>query len=388
MQDTGFQEGIGPLPKWDATYAISADRRAYYYMLANADAGGAYSVHYRDEKTGYPISIDDYPNTSIADPAGSDQPLPEPVGTSPYSPGNWSSHQPSIGYLPYLVTGDYYYLEEAQFWSAYNLIWPSNVGWDGNPGRNHADGLWYTESLRGQAWAYRSLAQVAYATPDDHPTKSYWLDKMETNLARDHELYVHPGGAHKNRLGAMFMAEGNEQYRFYDYFMSWVVQYIVDLGFKQAIPFRDYKLKFPIGLMGAKSDEYCFQSAPRYAWKTGPGGTYEFYPTFRAVYENTVPDRARTECGTDAMASLMGLRLNEMDGEQNSTTYWFAQLQPALAAAYDSGLAGGKEAWKRAHLSGIHPDYKDMPIWAVIPHSLERPDSSTQGNQQVLSETH
>ncbi|HID50332.1 MAG TPA: hypothetical protein EYP40_12110, partial [Chromatiales bacterium] len=244
MQDTGFQEGIGPLPKWDATYAISADRRAYYYMLANADAGGAYSVHYRDEKTGYPISIDDYPNTSLADPNGSAPALPYGSGSTPYYEGNWASHQPSMGFLPYIVTGDYYYLEEAQFWSAYNLIWPSVNN------RNGSAGWWYTESLRGQAWAYRSLAQVAYITPDNHPMKAYFLAKLDSNLDRDHALYVSPGGPHKNNLGAMYMGEGNEQYRFYDYFMSWVVQYMVDLGFDKASAFRDYKLQFPIGLMG------------------------------------------------------------------------------------------------------------------------------------------
>lgn len=367
MGSTGYQAGIGPLPWWDAAYAVSGDRRAYNWMLANADSGGAYSIHLRDERTGLPISIDDYPQTSIIDPNGSSPRLPVPSSSSPYWQGGWASHQPSIGFLPYLMTGDYYYLEEMQFWSAYNLIWTSARD------RNGSDGWWYVGSLRGQAWAYRSLAQAAYATPDNHPYKEYLLDKLSRNIQRDTSLYVSPGGPHKNNLGAMYMAEGNDEYRFYDYFMSWTAQYLVDLGFSEAIPFRDYKLGFPIGLMGLDSDEYCFQYAPQYTWKVGPAGTSTFYDNWRTVYENVAGDLADIECGSPAMADALGLSTNEMVGDQTSPTYYFANLQAALAAAYDSGLPGGKKAWERAHLSGKHPDYSNNPIWGIQPHSIASP---------------
>ncbi len=361
MEATGFQEGIGPLPQWDAVYAISTDRRAFNYMLANTDGGLAYSTHFRDENTGRPVTIDSYPNATLADPQASVPRIPE-GGSSPFNVVS-SAHQPSIGFLPYIVTGDYFYLEEMQFWSSYNLIWVSLSQ------RSNAQGYFYRESLRGQAWAYRSLAQAAYATPDDHALKTYFNNKLQNNITRDTQLYVSPGGPHKNNLGAMYMAEGNEQYRFYDYFMSWVVGYLVDLGFTQAIPFRDYKVKFPIGLMGIGANEYCFQAAAQYTWRVGPTGTSTFYPNFREVFLNTVSGAVETAtCGTQAMTSALGLsRINEMNGGQNETGYYFANLQPALASAADSGVPGGQEAWQRSQLSGIHPDYRNAPIWAVIP---------------------
>lgn len=360
MDQTGYQAGIGPLPHWDAVYAVGADRRAFRYMLANSDGGAVYGVHYRDEATGYPITIDDYPNTSIA--AGGNPALVQaPSTTNPYSAGSGYSHQPSVGYLPYVVTGDYFYLEEAHFWSAYNLIWTHQDY------RNHAAGWWYTGSLRGRAWAYRSLAQAAYITPDDHPLKGYFVNKLASNLARDHALYVSPGGPHKNNLGAMYMAEGNDVYRFYDYFMTYVTQYMVDLGFAAAIPLRDYKVKFPIGLMGFSTGEYCFQSASRYTWAVGPTGTSTFYPDFATVYANTDTGAAALTCGSQAMATYLGVSVNEMIGGQDNPTYWFASLQPSLAAAYDSRVPGGRVGWARAQLSGIHPDYRDNPIWAVVP---------------------
>jgi len=369
MDETGYQPGIGPLPQWDALYAVSTDVRAFDYMLANADGGTAYSIHFRDEKTGLPISIDNYPNTSLID-AESSKPVVLSGGRSPYFEGQGSSHQPSIGYLPYVVTGDYFYLEESQFWSAYNLIW-TNADYRG---RNK--GWWYTGSLRGQAWAYRSLAQAAYITPDTHPYKAYLLDKLRNNIQHDTSLYVTPGGPHKNDLGAMYSYDGNDGYLFFDYFMSWTVQYLVDLGFTEAIPFRNYKLKFPVGLMGSGAGEYCFQAAPQFKWQAGPSGNSTFYPDFKTVFVNTVPGANPALCGTAAMADFLTKKFNvKVDGangtlgDQTSTTYWFAQLQPALAAAYDAGVPGGRQAWERAQASKVHPDYRDNPIWAVVPRT-------------------
>ena len=369
MDSTGYQAGIGPLPQWDAVFAVSADVRAFNFMLANSDGGGAYSIHLRDEATGYPISIDDYPNATLSNQQYSDPQLPPPLNGSPYFEGSGSSHQPSVGYLPYLVTGDYFYLEEMQFWSAFNLIW-TNAQY-----RNGASGWWYTGSLRGQAWAYRSLAQAAYATPDSHPTKAYWIQKLLSNIANDTSKYVSPG-AQANNLGAMYYYDGTNIYSFFDYFMSWSVQYLVDLGFEEAVGFRDYKVQFPIGLMGDDDSGYCFQSAPRYNWKAGPGGTNQFYPDFRTVYETTVGDLADIPCGSSQMSDALGVGPNGMTGDPTSTTYWFANLQPALAAAYDSGVAGGTQAWNLSRASGVTPDYSNNPIWAVIPHNLGSPQLS------------
>lgn len=361
MEDTGFQEGIGPLPQWDAVYAISTDRRAYNYMLANADGGNAYSTHFRDENTGYPVTIDSHPNSTLADPQASVPQIPE-GGSSPFNVIS-SAHQPSIGFLPYIVTGDYFYLEEMQFWSSYNQIWTSLEQ------RGGTQGYFYDQSLRGQAWAYRSLAQSAYATPDDHALKAYFNTKLQNNITRFNQLYVSPGGPHKNNLGAMYMAEGNEQYRFYDYFMSWAAGYVVDLGFTEAIPFRDYKVKFPIGLMGMASNEYCFQAAAQYVWRVGPTGSSTFYPDFRTVFTNTAGSAAAGQtCGSQGMTNALGLsRINEISGGQTEVGYYFANLQPALASAADSGVPGGQEAWQRSELSGLHPDYRNTPIWAIVP---------------------
>ena len=79
---------------------------------------------------------------------------------------NDSAHQPSMAFLPYVVTGDLFYLEELQFWANYNMV-------QGNPGyRDDKKGLVKWDQIRGQAWSMRTLGQVAFITPDAHPLKS------------------------------------------------------------------------------------------------------------------------------------------------------------------------------------------------------------------------
>ncbi|MDQ6646657.1 MAG: hypothetical protein M3Y93_05405, partial [Pseudomonadota bacterium] len=67
MGDTGAQPSIGPLPRWTSVYIVDPDVRAYHWMLANTDALGAYSTHYRDQQTGTPVSIKQHPYATIID---------------------------------------------------------------------------------------------------------------------------------------------------------------------------------------------------------------------------------------------------------------------------------------------------------------------------------
>ncbi len=143
------QAAIGPLPRWTSVYIIDPDLRAYNWMLANTDALGAYDIHFRDAATGWPVSIQDHPNITTAAWAAANSIahramtgsaanqakitayrrdlLPNCVnndvvkgckagwyGTG--SPTLWdNAHQPSQAFVPYMVTGSYYYMSELAF---------------------------------------------------------------------------------------------------------------------------------------------------------------------------------------------------------------------------------------------------------------------------------
>ncbi|TAN06044.1 MAG: hypothetical protein EPN36_05195, partial [Rhodanobacteraceae bacterium] len=143
MGTTGAQASIGPLPQWTSVYIVYPDVRAYNWMLANTDALGAYSIHYRDAATGWPVSIQKHPYVTIADwsyassltgaakadllPNCTNDAVVTNCAASWYGTGNpdaWdNAHQPAESYVPYMVTGDYYYMSELAFGASQNEIW-------------------------------------------------------------------------------------------------------------------------------------------------------------------------------------------------------------------------------------------------------------------------
>ncbi|TAN01143.1 MAG: hypothetical protein EPN40_02925, partial [Rhodanobacteraceae bacterium] len=150
MSNVGAQPAIGPLPRWTSVYIVYPDVRAYNWMIANTDALGTYSIHYRDQQTGWPTSIRRHPYATIIGwayahavaPTGTatgtlykadllpgcvNNSIVTTCGTAWYSTGNpyaWdNAHQPAESYVPYMVTGSYYYMSELAFGASHNEIW-------------------------------------------------------------------------------------------------------------------------------------------------------------------------------------------------------------------------------------------------------------------------
>jgi hypothetical protein len=342
MPSTGEQNGIGPLPRWAAVYLVSGDRRAFNNLLANDDGAAAYSVHFRDENTGYPVSVIDHPNSSI------DYPNDIPAGSGGNACTADNAHPPSQGYVSYLVTGDLFYLEELQFWASWHLIFTHAQY------RNGANG-WVVGrgQIREQAWILRNIAQAAAITPDNHPLKAKFTSNVNSNLARFRQLYVNNPSA--NKLGAIVPYEGLHEMRAWqDDFFTWVAQHLVELGFDA----RDivlWKSKFPVARMG--NTDYCYVRATPYTMAVGRSdGTW--FSTIREVYEanwGALP----ASC-PDGQA---------MVGYPDSPAGYPANLRPALAAAVTAGAPGAAEAWARFLASRPQPDFSNYPNWAIVPRT-------------------
>jgi hypothetical protein len=348
--DTGAQTQIGPLPIWDATYITSgADPRAYRNMLVDDDSAGSYSVHYRDETTGFPVSIVDHPSLSLQ---GTD--LPAVSGANPNTEDG--AHQPSVGFLAYLVTGDYFYMEEMQFWTSWNWLW-ANAGY-----RQGSEGI-FTSQVRLQAWSLRNLAQSAYATPDNHPLKKGLVASVGYNVSNDEALYSNNPNA--NKLGAVASYDGYQLFApWMDDFLTWAFSYVTDLGFN-AQPIRDWKLKFPVGRMGTTA--YCYKEATAYHLVTGTNDTV-WYPDFATLY--TANFGANTSCPTG----------QDLAGYPDSPSGYPSNLRPALAAAVDAGIPGATDAWARFSSAPTQPDYSNYAVWAIVPRGAGTSTGSGSGS--------
>lgn len=256
MPTTGGRPEIAPYPTWTVRYLLSMDPREKALVLAGGDLAGSWPIHVRSRKTDRIMTIDDRPQFWL-DSRGKDRPQWKPDRHAPgpdqvrLSPD--LAHQGSFAYVPYLVTGDYYYLEEAYFWANYCLLatWP-------HP-RQDARGI-LSGQIRGNAWALRNLGDAAWIAPDGDPEGKYFDQKIRHNLAdRVRRMY---GPPEYNRLGfwglrttldSRIQNPPNPRWMViapweHDYLM-WSLHHLTELGYQQAARPRDFLLRWRVGTL-------------------------------------------------------------------------------------------------------------------------------------------
>ena len=374
MPQTGGRGDIGLLPEWAVAYLLTMDSRARDITLGTADLAGTWSIHYRDRNTDQPISLLDYPYMTIAgratdthNPATKKQEAfpscaPGASCKSPYT--HDIPHQPGFAYLPYLVTGDHYYLEELQFWGMYD-VFAANPGY-----REWAKGLVKPEQVRGQAWALRSLAQTAYITPDNDRLKSHFDRILDSNLDWFNANYSDNPSA--NTLGVIvngysLMYESNTAIApWMDDFFTSAVGHTAELGYTKAATLLRWKAKYPISRMIGQ--DFCYISGAMYTMKIRDTATSPIYTTIGQAYKaSTTSDLQKLACGSAAMGSALKLKAGEMTGYSDGTAGYPSNMQPALAYAADTGSADGKKAWTVFMSRSVKPDYSTAAQFNIIP---------------------
>ncbi|MED5618869.1 hypothetical protein [Ideonella sp. BN130291] len=411
MPTTGGRPDIGPLPQWSATYVLTMDRTAKATVLGTGDLAGSWPIHYRNQATDLPVTVADYPYmTLLGRPGDTNNPVTKKseafpacggiCTTEPYQYSPDSAHQPSLAYLPYLITGDHYYLEELHFWTNYNTF-------KDNPGyRMREQGLLKSDQVRAQAWSLRTLGQAAYITPDNHPLKSHFVQMVHNNINWYTSTFV---AAQPNALGFLggtgvdgFQAivyttasgANTGMAPWQDDFFTWSVGYLVELGFQDAAPLLAWKAKFPVGRMTAPG--YCWIDGATYALAVRPSATAAPYGTFAEAYQATmrstdangmpVPRVNSTgakyldqPCASQAQAdwltrldmdnhaSRSAWKAGEMTGYASSDSGYPSNMQPALAVAADSGIPQAAQAWSMFINRSVKPDYGTGPQFAIVP---------------------
>lgn len=384
MGATGGRAEIGLAPESFVATVLSMDRRAKAMMLAEADAGGAYGVHRRDTSggggDGRPMSLRYWPYATLVgregdsnNPAtGKREIIYAPASKSPYRAE--SAHEPDVAYTPYLLTGDFYYLEELHFWCGFNL-------YQSNPGYRGAQrGLINWDQVRGQAWALRTLAECAAITPDAHPDKAAFLYWLQQNIDNYTAKYV---GTSASPLGILLdnavLYNGNRGVApWQDDFFAQALGRVLELGFESARPLMVWKATFQLGRMNAPG--VCWTDAAVYALNIRDSANAPMYATLAQCYAGTLdPKLLALNCksaervayankirGSDEQTFVVG----EMTGYSHSSLGYPSNYQPALAMAVDLGLPGGDEAWAKFITRTVQPDYTKSPQFAVVPRKI------------------
>lgn len=383
--NAGAQAAIGPLPRWTSAYVIDPSYPAYQWMLANSDALGSYGVHYLDQSTGQPVSVDEHPcatlqtavetsHCRVAPHADDSFPHCEVQCKSPLAAN--IAHHPSAAYVAYLVTGDWFYLEEMKFWADWVEI-------EQNPAyRDYRTGLVDDMPLRAQAWSLRTLGYAAYILPDSDPFKGFFNRVVGNNIEWYNQNYTDDPSANKLHIitngSIVYPNNGNPRTGISTWqasFFTWSVGNLKDLGFAGADKLLDWVAPFQIDLM--TSPDYCWIEASAYQLQVRDTKDSPIYDSLAEVYAKTFPELQGIQCNSDRMAAAISkpgkyqYASNVMVGYPESPTGYPANFQIGLAAAVDSDVPNAQKAWSIFENRSVKTDYATAPQFAVIPRSVD-----------------
>ncbi len=356
MPMAGGRDDIGPLPRWSALYLLSQDPRAKAAMLANGDAAGTAPLHYRDRPTDLPVSLDDHPKIAMQFGSGGGKDVLPAVHDGDTAWQLDAAHQPSLAYLPYLVTGDQFYLDEVMFWANWNMG-------EVNPGyRGGAEGLINPDQIRAQAWAMRALGEAARIIPDRHPMKAYFVRKLKGNL----EWYVrtYPRNPDHNVASALGWLDNvfdpGKTAPWQNDFVSLVFGQLAETGEPLAEEFYRWHARFVVGRWISQAQGYCRAMAPANFLhvRTGGGRAIQDWKT---LFRENWPDVH------DCPAAVT-------EGSPDLPAAYQAYSRAMLAVAAGLGVEGAAEAFARlrAETSRMTAAMASDPTWALAPRSSEK----------------
>ncbi|MGH7680479.1 MAG: hypothetical protein ACRENN_00660 [Candidatus Eiseniibacteriota bacterium] len=386
MGATGYYPSIGPLPEWDVAYLTSGgDIRAYKAIIVNAYCAGRYGIHFRDQNTNRPAAFSNWPSivphnsSGIVDIGSASQTTPAASGPVPPT---WDTpHHPSIGFMAYLVTGRFYFMEEAEFSASIAYLKQNESGRQGGKGLLLTNAG--SNTTRGAAWALRTLIQAAAITPDADPLHANYATSFEENVNYYHNLYILTSNNDPQGVCAPYedYTPGSEPYQhsiWMEDFLTFAFGYGKDLvsisgsGQTKLTAFLAWKYRSVVGRFGGgASNEYCYRDAAVYTlavahdnatWNgSAPSGAW--YADWGQIYQATLGHSNDCNSGTS-------LRGSSGADPAILTGYW-ANLRPALAYAVDEGVSGADTGWARltgaSNYGTAASDMDDNPVWSVVP---------------------
>jgi hypothetical protein len=370
----------------DVLYCATGDARAYRGAMAMSFAGGSWDVHHRDHITNEHVRFSDHPLASYQ------------TGTVPQGTGgnsNWgatgsrTSHQISRGFLAWMISGRWWHLDEALFWTTQIYLYQTPSA------RENAAGIIKTtagaNTDRGAAWGLRQLAQTLALTPTSHPMHAELTASWEATT--QWYLTSVTTGTWANNLG-MFPTYiqgpfGTAVYGFYPGYADFpvwmqmmlvgVLGYTWDLGLPQSAAsatrhqqIRDHGYKMAVGFSGDGSAgqanyRWFGPYAAPYVASNGVGG---IFTNWRQSQDVVVSANGVTPPDANNLYRHGTTTLWPSTDDTYMTSY-FGQHFLALAYAVDHSAPGAANAWLRIqgalNYASVTAQFNNRPQYGVVP---------------------
>ncbi len=392
MPSPGYQRPIGLLPEHDVVYLTSVNATiAYKGVVFNGYSAGRYPLHWRDEHTLKPLRFSDYPNLVIDDTCryynngGSSKYDFTPRCNGTLAPRWDTAHSPSVGYMAYLVTGRWFFMEQVQFAATTNFLGLA----DGAIVRNFSTGLLHpvlgAVQTRSSAWMIRALAHALSVTPDSDDYRNNFKASWESNIWFHHEKYIQqanndfgliqPGEGYDNGNGSATSVVAIWQQDFVT--AAWGHAIALDLPVSdadntKAMEFFQWKCKAAIGRLGPSNSYWYINGAPY----TITVSTVNF-PDYLTGAGPWLADWSAIYAATFAkpptwLSTQEGVLSAEFDIGSWPKSMW-GNIQPAISFAVQLRVPGAVDAYFRMVNATNWPELKQNfnphPVWSVTPAS-------------------
>jgi Ca2+-binding RTX toxin-like protein len=352
---TGIRPDIGPETAWTATYLTSQNADAAKVMFANADASGSVPWHLTDTN-GDPVRVDLRPNLWADGRGKGSDALPVSFNSDQTGWGLDVAHQPALTYVPYLLSGTHYYLDELQAQASYTIASVS-------PGyRGYGDGILsdLVTQVRGLAWGLRDISNAAYITPDADALKSYFTKVLNNNL--DYLINTYVAGPQGDKEGQL---EGwiSQSYTWNNAVAPWQqdylatsLQYLSEKGFTKADTILGWMDNYLSGRFLNEANGYDPLHGTSYFLNVYNPATGQIYQTWAEAYQATFGSAPATELDKDAYP--------------NWAAGYAANAKAALAGVISSTQSPDAiEAygWLHSQTTAMIADYAKDPTWNIAP---------------------
>jgi len=402
MPTTGGRLDIGLNPSWNVSALLSGDWRDREIMLGQAELAGWWKRHIREgdptkANFGRTIHCHTRGTYGFLDARFAGSVEDAVVIIDPGAPNNWQSdiaHHPDPFSIPYLMTGDPFFLDGLEMWQGCNSLW-------GNPGyRNYSNMTCYGDGqTRAMGWMYRTLFNAAALLPDTDPLRGVFERMVDEAIAKDegqrHINDTEFAGSVQHVFGATpigttgdgWSGHGPPPCRWWagagGYAATDPVYYNTTVAYSAN---SHWMTMFCIAALG-RGRELGFPCDDLLAWVAphviGQFGTEGYPPQLCGQY--VVPDMKKAGTGAAWFESwdevLTGWSAQKQTGRLNGEIeigYWGLPInyynEARTALSFVTDQPGGEEAWDRCEEtiaaktleSGIAIPWADDPTWAVV----------------------
>ena len=400
MPTTGGRKDIGLNPQWNVSALLSGDWRDREIMLGQAELAGWWKRNIREgdpakANSGRTIHCGTRGTYWFLDSRGSPTAADAVTVIDAGAPNGWQSdvgHHPDPFSLPYIMTGDPYWLDSLEMWHGCNSLIT-------NPGyRNYNHMTCYGDGqVRSMAWMYRTMFSAAALLPDADPLRAAFELMCDEAIAKDegqrHINSTEFAGSPQHVFGAAPIGTTGDGWSGYgpppcrwwarasDYSASDPVYYNTTVAYSAS---AHWMCMFVIAALG-RGRELGFPTDALLEWVAphviGQFNTPGYPPQLAGQY--VVPDMKKPRAWfTSWEETFTGWSAQKQTGRLNGEIeigYWglpinyYNEARTALSFVVDQ--PGGEEAWDRCEEtiaaktleSGIAIPWADDPTWAVVP---------------------